>query len=83
MKTLPEWMYIDGTVYYYSEWKGGHPELKDWFFCGLFPEKDGYGTPPNVKLINGSYVYLCSAEFSMEEARNDLLERINSMVYET
>ena len=83
MKNLPEWMYIDGTVYYYNEWKGGHSELKDWFFCGLFPGKDREGIPPNVRLKDGTYVYLCSAEFSIEEARNDLLERINSMKYGT
>ena len=83
MQTLPEWMYINGTVYYYDEWKGSYPEL-DWVFCcGLFPKKGGYGIPPYVKLNNGSSVYLCSAELNMEDARKNLLERINNMSYES
>lgn len=82
MKSLPEWMYIDGTVYYYFECKGENPELKDWFFCGLFQKEDGYGIPPLVKLNDGSSVYLCSSGFSFEEARKDLLDRINNMAYE-
>ena len=80
MQVLPVWMYIDGIVYYYSEWQG-EGECKEWYFCGLFPNKDEKGVPPNVKLKNGSYVYLCSAEFSMEDAHRDLLERINNMYY--
>lgn len=79
MKSLPEWMYIDGIVYYYEEWKGNN-KLSDWFFCGLF-SKDKH-MPPNVKVSNSSYIFLCSAEFSMEKAREDLLNRINSMIYD-
>ena len=82
MKALPEQMYINGRVYYYKEWQG-KGNYKEWYFCGLFPNKEGEGIPPNVKLKNNTYVYLCSAEFSMEDARRELLERINNMKYDT
>ena len=82
MKNLPEWMYINGTVYYYNEWKNNDESLKgDWFFCGLFLDKNRNGIPPEVKTRDG-YLFLCSSGFSFEEVRNDLLNRINNMVYE-
>ena len=81
MINLPKWMYINGTVYYYDECQGDG-EFSDWYFCGLYPKKNREGLPPSVKVIGGSYLFLCSAGFNIEEARKDLLERINSMVYE-
>lgn len=82
MKALPKWMYIDGTIYYYNEWQGEN-DLKEWYFCGLFSHKNDTWAPPCVKTIHGYSEYLVAAAFSMEEAHKDLLERINSMVYET
>ena len=82
MKTLPKWMYIDGIVYYYNEWQG-EDDLKEWYFCGLFSHKNDTWAPPCVNTIHGYSEYLVAAALSMKEAHKDLLERINSMKYET
>ena len=71
MKNLPEWMYINGIVYYYEEWESNERDLKGWFFCGLFSKENNM--PPEVRTRNG-YLMLCSSGFSFEEVRSDLLE---------
>lgn len=81
MLTLPKWMYIDGITYHYREWKGDdNSKYNNLYFCGLY-SNNGEGMPPNVKISDGSCIFLCSVATNMEEAREDLLERINSMKY--
>lgn len=79
MRTLPEWIYIDGTVYYYDEFLGTE-ELSDFYFCMMSKKNDeSIAAIPFVKDKYGNEYWLCTADLTLEAARADLLERINNM----
>ena len=75
MKTLPEWIYFNGKTYYFKEWQSDYKELKDWWFCGYWPD----GNIDEMPAETAHYFLVSSSPFSKEDAEDDLLEKVNEM----
>lgn len=75
---LPEWIYFNGKTYWLDEIDMGKddPNFEGWWSYSYRENKDSL--PPSVT-DGGSYYYLVACGLSKEEAKKDLLERINSM----
>ena len=80
MTTLPVWIYFNGTTYYLKEWQAvDNKNLKDWWFCGYWPNGDRDKMPPEVTDGHFCYYLVSSDPYSYEEAVADLLKKVNNM----
>lgn len=78
MVNLPEWIYFNGGLYYFKEWQSDDEILKNWWFCGYWPNKDINQMPAETTDGHGRY-FLVSADIDKKLAKKDLLKRINDM----
>lgn len=79
MESLPEWIYFNGTTYYFKEWQSDDKELKDWWFCGYWPNGNIDEMPAETTDGKEKYFLVSTDPYSKEAAERDLLERVNNI----
>ena len=80
METLPTKLKIKGKDYILEESQfSKHSEVAPGWWCFMYRPLDNQGMPPEVHDEHDWY-YLCSVAENKEEAYNDMLERVNSMI---
>ena len=79
MTKLPKWIYFNGVTYYFKEWQADNKDLKDWWFCGYWPNGNIDEMPAETTDGGSRYFLVSTDQYSKEAAEEDLLERVNNM----
>lgn len=79
MTKLPKWIYFNGVTYYFKEWQEDDKDLKDWWFCGYWPNGNIDEMPAETTDGSMRYFLVSTDPYSKEAAEEDLLERVNNM----